>query len=466
MKISVHMQTNIFNRFFVYDNKKEEQRRLRQGENMEFKREITDCPCGMVHRCPTKEVVIREHAIEAVPSLLNGYRNIMLVSDMNTFKVCGSKVLQLLKDSNFNVINHVFQNGNHVVIPNEDSLKQLPEKLKPDTDVIVGVGSGVINDLCKYTSFLHHIPYMIIATAPSMDGFASVGAALILTGMKVTKDSHVPTWIVGDVDILKEAPLRMIQAGVGDIIGKYSCLNDWKISHIINNEYFCQNIYDLVYEQVKNCRQDILLYNKRDSGCIERLMNSLVVVGFAMSYVGNSRPASGSEHHLSHFYEIVNILRGNHYLPHGVDVGYGAVVTCGLRHMLIDSGFNSFDPCFDEKKWNNDIDKIYGKIAPEIKALQKKVGFYDTSRLDQIKTHWDEIIDVLKEAPTADEIMGLLSNIGFSQEEYWGTYGKEMIEQSIVYCKDLKNRYTFLWMLQDIGLLSTFAKEYTDKYAL
>lgn len=240
-------------------------------------------------------------------------------------------VYQQLTEHKINVKNQIFQTRDAVLIPDEATLAVVDSAIDTETQVIIAVGAGVINDICKYISFKHNLPYMIVATAPSMDGYASVGAALILKGMKVTLNGHVPRWIVADTNVLKDAPIDMIRAGVGDVLGKLSCLNDWKLSHIINDEYFCQQIYDMVMEEVNACKKDISLYLKRDPDCMGRLMKSLVVVGIAMAYVGNSRPASGSEHHLSHFYEIVNIMKNHDYFAHGIDVAYSTVITSHLR---------------------------------------------------------------------------------------------------------------------------------------
>ena len=172
------------------------------------------------------------------------------------------------------------------------------------------MGSGVIQDLCKYVSYQAKLPYYIVATAPSMDGYASKGAAMIWDNMKVTYNAHVPEVIIGDVDVLKDAPMEMIQSGYGDILGKYSCLNDWKLSRVVNGEYFCRYVYDLTYEilcKTKDLGPKLL---ERDAAAIETLMEALVGVGIAMAYVGNSRPASGSEHHLSHFFEVTGIMNG------------------------------------------------------------------------------------------------------------------------------------------------------------
>lgn len=426
---------------------------------LDFQRSINNCLCGKEHKCDIEKVVICENACEVIPSLMTDYKNILLVADQNTYAACGYMVYQQLTKYGLNVKNQIFQTGDAVLIPDEDALEAVDSAIDTETQVIIAVGAGVINDICKYVSFKHKLPYMIVATAPSMDGYASVGAALILKGMKVTLNGHVPRWIVADTNVLKDAPIDMIRAGVGDVLGKLSCLNDWKLSHIINNEYFCQQIYDMVMEEVNACKKDISLYLKRDPDCIGRLMKSLVVVGIAMAYVGNSRPASGSEHHLSHFFEIVNIMKNHDYFAHGIDVAYSTVITSHLREQLASALPASFRFTFSPDQWKKEVERVYDSLAPEIMALQKKVGFYDSNRLETITKKWDEIVHTLKEAPGKEEILGILHAIGYNMDEFWNMYGEDMIKDSIVFAKDTKDRYTVLWLLHDIGLLEDYAKQ-------
>ena len=195
------------------------------------------------------------------------------------------------------------------MIPNEEAVEKLEACLSNKTDLIIGVGSGVINDLCKYVSFSHSLPYYIVATAPSMDGYASKGAAMLFGGMKITTSAAVPAAIIADTAILKDAPIEMLQAGYGDMIGKYSYLNDWKLSHIVNNEPLCEYIYDLTYQTVTSVADMGEKILSRDEKSIAALMRALVIVGIAMAQMGNSRPASGSEHHLSHYFEVTGYIQ-------------------------------------------------------------------------------------------------------------------------------------------------------------
>lgn len=257
----------------------------------ELHKRFASCPCGREHNCDIAEVKIGHGVINEIGELCAGYEKILLVSDENTYKYAKG-VESILSEKTEKSI--VLKAQKDVVIPNEEKIAELENALSNETELIIGVGSGVINDLCKHVSFKRGLPYYIAATAPSMDGYASVGAALILGGMKVTLNARPPKAIIADTEILKCAPIDMLRAGYGDIVGKFSCLNDWRLGALVNGEYFCQRVYDLTFEcaeRVKDLAEGI---QNRDEKSIELLTEALITVGVAMSYVKNSRPASGS----------------------------------------------------------------------------------------------------------------------------------------------------------------------------
>ncbi|MBR5721430.1 MAG: iron-containing alcohol dehydrogenase, partial [Clostridia bacterium] len=147
------------------------------------------CSCGKTHNCNIKYVFIEENAISKVKDITEGYKNIVLVADNNTYAVCGDEAKAQIADKCENVI--VFETEGFLV-PNEEAVEKVQKAMSDKTDLLLGIGSGVIQDLCKYVSFNAGIPYMIVATAPSMDGYASVGAAMIMNNMKITYSAHVP----------------------------------------------------------------------------------------------------------------------------------------------------------------------------------------------------------------------------------------------------------------------------------
>jgi len=403
------------------------------------------CSCGKTHTCDIKYVYVEDNATARLPQICEGYEHILLVADENTFVAAGEKTVSALAGKE---IRKVIFSGKTILVPNETAIDTVTENLG-NADLIVGIGSGVIQDLCKYVSFQSKIPYVIVATAPSMDGYASTGAAMITGGMKVTYSAGLPMAIVADTKVLKDAPIDMIKAGYGDIIGKYSALNDWKLSHLINDEYFCQYIYDLTYEQIERTlklAKGILLRNEESIGT---LMEALVIIGILMSFAGSSRPASGSEHHLSHYFEITGIIDNTEYFPHGVDVAYSTVVTAELREKILANRFPEkiYRPV--KAEYEAAMKANYKEVAEGCMQLQEKVGNYAKDRAALYLEKEAGIRAILSEMPTGKEIREMLALADLDISEFYALYGQEKINNAILYAKDLKDRYTVLWINYD-----------------
>ena len=401
-----------------------------------------ECSCGRTHRCDIGKVDIGVGALERLPGTLDGYKNVLLVADSNTYAVCGERVKALLGEKLGNVCLFVTDD---LLVPDEESISAVESKMTDKTDLILGIGSGVINDICKYVSFYNRIKSGIVATAPSMDGFASSGAAMILGGMKVTVTTHAPDVIIGDTEILKNAPIDMIRSGYADIIGKYSALNDWKLSELINGEYLCPEVYALVKEKtdlIRSLARDIA---ERKPEAIEELMRDLVLIGVTLTLLSTTRPGSGSEHHLSHYFEITGILEDKPYFLHGTDVGYSTVVTARLREEIRSFAIPTFSSVSDKVR-EECYEKIYGAIAPEVSELQKSSGRYANPVNDVYREKWDEVVAILSECPKAAEIGEMLTDCGFDLSLFVPMYGAEKIQNGIWFAKDLKDRYSVLWL--------------------
>ncbi|MBR5153013.1 MAG: sn-glycerol-1-phosphate dehydrogenase [Clostridia bacterium] len=404
------------------------------------------CDCGKHHSCDIEYVYIEDGAIQRLTEICKAYNRILLVADENTFAAAGDKTERTLSGQKLKKI--VFP-GNEILIPNENAIEKVRDAME-ETELIVGIGSGVIQDLCKYVAFFAKIPYIIVATAPSMDGYASDGAAMILNGMKETVKAGLPMAIVADTKVLKDAPMEMIQGGYGDIIGKYSALNDWKLSHLVNDEYFCQHIYDTTYQMIELTISVAEGIAKREEESIRILTEALIVVGIMMSFAGSSRPASGSEHHLSHFFEIVGIVKNEPYFPHGVDVGYATVVTALLREKILENSFAEQLYRIGENEYQDKMREIYDVVAPECMALQRRIGNYAKNRISLYREKETEIRSIFSEMPNHETIIKLLGAVDLKIERFYELYGEEKINTAISYAKDLKDRYTVLWLYYDM----------------
>ena len=190
-------------------------------------------------------------------------------------------------------------------------------------DYLLAVGAGTLNDLCKYAGFLTHRESGVFATAPSMDGFSSGVTPLIEKGFKITpfgadgvRRAHRSRRAV------RRAP-HHDRRGRGGYPCKYCCLTDWRISSYLTGETYGEEAASLMYDAVRACDESIpALAAGREEG-VGKLMEALLISGYAMVIAGNSRPASGAEHHMSHFLEMDFLRRGERIPLHGVKVGLG-----------------------------------------------------------------------------------------------------------------------------------------------
>jgi glycerol-1-phosphate dehydrogenase [NAD(P)+] len=237
---------------------------------------------------------------------------------------------------------------------------------------MVAVGSGTINDITKYTSSKVRKPYISVPTAPSMDGYTSVVAPLVINGFKKPWPATLPIAVYGDPAILRNAPLDMIAAGFGDLIGKIIGRADWVLSRIINGEYYCQQAVDLVQKTVDDCIAGVDSFLTRDEQAIANLTQGLINAGVAMSWVGNSRPASGSEHLLAQFWEMKSIMRGEFKHLHGAEVAVGTVLMSKVYDKVFKLDLTKVNPekiadrLANRDQWEAMVKQVYGPLTGEV----------------------------------------------------------------------------------------------------
>ena len=404
------------------------------------------CTCGHDHSCGIERVEIGRGAISVLGELCREAHTVLVLSDENTFAAAGTQTLAALSGKE---ILRVTYPGDTLVVPDEQAVAAMQPCL-PRADAVVAIGAGVIQDLGKYGATMQHIPCHVVATAPSMDGYASTGAAMLMSGIKVTYPVSVPTSILADTAVLKDAPMELIRAGYGDIVGKFSALNDWKLSHIVKGEYFCQNVYDLMAEALQKTLTLADGLVRREEAAVGALMEALVLAGIAMAFAGTSRPASGSEHHLSHYFEVTGLLEQKPYFPHGIDVAYSTVITARLRQMLLAAPFPRETVPFDRTDWEKNLRRIYSTAADGYIALQDQVGHYATDRTAAYLDKEEEIRAVLAEVPTPEELETMLRAVGLDIAEFYALYGRQKLIDAVLYAKDIKDRYSVLWLYWDL----------------
>ncbi len=277
-----------------------------------------------------------------------------------------------------------------------------------NADYLLAVGSGTLNDMAKSVSTKLNIECGVLVTAASMDGYCSKGAALMRGGVKVTDEVHTPSDILIDLEIVRKAPRLMTAAGFGDIIGKYTCLTDWQMSHIVNGEPIHEGAFALMEQARTACVGAFEDLTEYKAEAIAKLMHALVTAGLSMAECGNSRPASGSEHHQSHFLEMDFVRRGEKIPLHGIKVAIGTLVSVELYKYL----------------------------------KENKVQFKGA----------EEVYKLAEELPSVETIKTMLEKMGCPVRFSQIGVRKETMEEMIEKAYTVRDRYTVLTLIHDLGL--------------
>ena len=265
------------------------------------------CACGRRHACPLKYLNISRGAIEAVPEMIRamGKGKPFVVCDDNTWKVAGERVDALLIAAGIDHVNYVVplqdpEAGR--IAPSEWETGSIIMHFDRSCDMFLAVGSGVVNDLCKVAANACGIPSAVVGTAPSMDGYASHNGSMEVNHVKVSLYGHAPEGILLDPDILAQAPMRMLRAGLGDMVAKYIAVCEWRISNLVTGEYYCEDVAGLMRAALRRVMAVADRIPARDPDAIQSVAEGLVIAGIGMAYANISRPASGLEHYFSHMW--------------------------------------------------------------------------------------------------------------------------------------------------------------------
>lgn len=366
--------------------------------------------CDRTHSMPKTEYDIGFDAMDRISQTLSaaGFgRHLLLVADQNTWLAAGKKAYSVLIQNSYSVDTHIFPKLDSAEM---ETAKQLAG-LAASVDGILGVGTGTINDLCRYAGFLSQKPFAIVATAASMDGFCSSVAPLIEDGFKRTYEAIPPTAVIADGTVLDKAPKALTAAGLADLLGKYTCLADWKISHLLTGEYFCPGIENMVRTAVDKAIAAVPAIRQGEPGAVLPLMNALCLSGIAMALSGNSRPASGAEHHLSHFWEMRFLSEGRRPVFHGAKVGVATVMVAHYYHNLAQiediRPYLSQPPALTE----NYLTPAYGPLCKDILHDNTPDPLLAVDPA-QVAANWHKIRQMIAEIPSPAQIRRLISGLG------------------------------------------------------
>ena len=432
-----------------------------------------DCECGRHHAARIAYLKCERGAILSLPEALRacGASRPFLVADKNTYAVAGRRAEEILAANGIPYTTYVIP-GDGRIAPAEWPLGSICMHFDASCDIAVAVGSGVINDLTKVLAYCAHIPCGVIGTAPSMDGYASNSSSMEINNVKMTLYDGGPSFILCDSDILAQAPMRMLWAGLGDMAAKYISICEWRISHIVTGEYYCEDVASLMRSALKKIMDNADGIPSRDPDTIGAIAEGLIIGGIAMAYAQVSRPASGLEHYFSHMWEMQALERHRPYDLHGIQVGVGTVLTLRiydkLRTVVPDRArAERVSAAFDRKEWEKEIRRIFGSTAPEIFKIEETARKNDPAllagRLDAICAHWDEILAVIEEElPPAQRIVSLFKKLGMPVMPRDIGISDDDTVDAFIGARDGRNKYLSCSLIWDLGLKDEFCAYIRD----
>jgi len=416
--------------------------------------QLKNCSCGRKHTSSIKCVEIGRGLVHKTGEILlrNSFpTKILIVADENTLSA-SQGILENLEKSGFNYKIKIYNDLR--VADMVDVLEVVAEST--GVDGILSVGSGSLNDICRLASYMEHKEFAIFATAPSMDGFASGTAPITTNGFKETKQAKQPSVIIGDTDILAKSPAELKAAGFGDMAAKYIALVDWKVSALTTGEYYCENIANLTREALDRMIALADKVTQDDAKAAGAIMEALVFTGIAMKLAESVRPASGTEHIISHFWEMKKLEQGKLSDFHGKKVGVATLISNRIYHFLAEH--ENINPKGENLDWDK-IYLVYGEnLKSDILRLNSPTVTTETTPEKVLKS-WQEIRMIVKEElPTDKELSKLMTIAGAAKTVKDIKVDYEMGVLGVEYHPYMRHRLTLMRLIPMLGIDVDFMK--------
>ncbi|MEQ2370507.1 sn-glycerol-1-phosphate dehydrogenase [Blautia sp. CLA-JM-H16] len=370
------------------------------------------CGCGREHHIDVKEIIIRSGAVEKLEEEMSDgelkeYISPLLICDTNSYKATE----ELMED--------IYDRCQVLILDAENleaderAVEIVENYMEEDIDLVLAVGAGTIHDLSRYVAHQYRIPFVSVPTAASSDGFTSTVADMTWNGVKKMVKASAPIFVFADTDIFAKAPGRLAAAGVSDILGKYIALADWKIGSILTEEYYCAEVVKLETRAIRTVKDNLKEIAAGEEDACEKLMYALVLSGLAMQMTGNSRPASGAEHHLVHLWDM-EVLNGHLNALHGEKVSAGTMLTLLEYKKIADAIHRKSCKVHTHTEKDRDLlqktfgkkgvlDAIYKENAPEI---------LDEISTRQLSDALPEIAQIIDSLPSVTDMQEMMSTAG------------------------------------------------------
>lgn len=431
-----------------------------------------DCACGRPHELPVRRFLYESEAIARLPDVLcdslqgKPLQRVVVVSDARTWAVCGEQASDTLRRAGLDTSRilvpdrqqggPVCDDGTRAVLIGQLQAMRL--------DMVVAVGSGVINDLCKWSSFELGRPYAVVATAASMNGYAAANVAAKIEGVKVLVEARPPVAVVAEPEVIESAPPAMTTAGFGDTIAKYQSHADWLMNHLLLDEYYCSFCAGIVADLEPlylEHPEDIKEGGRRAVG---GLFEALFWSGVAMTLVGTSAPASGGEHLLSHTLDMVSDVQGRPHDLHGRQVGVGTLFSAALYERLLameNPKLVALPNAVDTDFWR--APALVAAVKQQYEAKQFAVGA--VRRKLEAGDAWDRFrarLATVSKPPAT--IQDWLRRAGGAVTAAEIGCSRSTLREGLLHMHEMRKRFTIVDLAWMAGILPTAVDEIIDAW--
>ena len=406
---------------------------------MDCEKYVGKCVCGREHTLETKKVVVEYNALANFEQYME---DVGLAGKRRTV-VYDTMVYQLTEGKHVKADQEIVleAKGLHA----EDTLIEEMMKQLDNPEVIVAFGAGTIMDFGRYPAYKLGIPFVAIPTLASSDGFTANICSAILNGQKKSTPMCAPILVVADLDIIKGAPARLVASGINDILAKYISLTDWRIAHLVADEYYCPMVAELAEHALMLMREAADKYAATGVADHEAMTMAQMESGLTMQLLNHSRAASGAEHLMAHLVELHPPRFEKAEGIHGECVGVGTFECIKVYHELAKKTPKAkpFQPLTEE--WVRE--KFGERLMPGI-MKENENDVLATFPSQNIVDHWDEIRELIAKIPPVEEMEKLYSDCHCKYRPEDIGIDPSLADEMLEISAAIRNRLTLIRMLR------------------
>lgn len=417
----------------------------------------------------TRRLVSGPGALRETPAVFRETfpgRSAVIVTDDRCLAAAGDAVRRRLEAEGIDSLPPVVLES--AGLPAESGqVARLTSLLDGHSAIPVAVGSGTINDLTKLAAHRAGRPYLCVATAASMDGYTAFGASITHEGSKETFDCPAPAAVIADIDVIRRAPDNMNAWGYADLCAKVTAGADWLLADFLGEEPVDSTAWRIVQSGLLSALDDPHGIRSGSGETVQRLVDGLMLSGFAMQVNRTSRPASGAEHQFSHLWDMEHHTHEGRSPSHGSKVGIATLAVTAFYEVLLDLPMETLDPDRIVARWpaEDEWRRLAGRVSsdPAVAAVaEREIAAKQVSpdhlrkQLVTLAKGWVSLKRRLqKQLLPFDRLKGMMAAAGAPVEPEAIGISRDRLRRTFRQAFFIRRRFTVLDLAVRAGVLDT-----------